>query len=64
MLKSGTGFSYILNLLKHNNSKATEIDTYVSTKRLQQIKAHLMIYKIIIIYLRIDKTDSSQTYLP
>jgi integrase/recombinase XerD len=39
MLKSGTGLSYILNLLKHNNGKTTEIDTHVSTKSLQQIKS-------------------------
>jgi hypothetical protein len=31
---------------------------------MQQIKSPSMIYKIIIIYLKVDKIDFSQTYLP
>jgi integrase len=50
-LESGTDLLYIQELLGHSSSKTTEIYTHLCTKSLQQIKLHLMIYKIIIIYL-------------
>jgi integrase/recombinase XerD len=39
LLESGTDLRYIQELLGHNSSKTTEINTHVSTKNIQQIKS-------------------------
>ena len=46
LLESGTDLRYIQELLGHASSKTSEIYTHVSPKSIQQIKVHLMIYKL------------------
>ena len=50
LLENGNDLPYVQNLLGHASSKTTEIYTHITTKGMEQIKVHLIIWIYKIIY--------------